>query len=134
LDNTALACKHGKKKFNPSIMCFRCREKGHIGQQCKKKAKGGKESKSGKQKETMEASAAADDEFAFCGDCGNDTVLVVSPDSWLADSACTLHIAWDCGIFVNYTPTPGHQISGFGKALGLGEGPSGWKALWEGRP
>jgi GAG-pre-integrase domain len=29
---------------------------------------------------------------------------------------------WDCEIFVDYTPTPGHQISGFGKAPGLGRG------------
>ena len=44
----------------------------------------------------MEANAAVDDdEFAFCGE---DTALAVSPDSWLADSACTSHIAQDRNI------------------------------------
>jgi hypothetical protein len=65
-----------------------------------------------------EANAAADeDEFAFCGE---NTALAVSQDSWLADSACTSHIAWDRDIFIDYTLTPGHQISGFGKTPGLG--------------
>jgi hypothetical protein len=68
---------------------FERQGKGHIGWQYKKKAKDGKGSKGGKQRETMEANVVADDEFAFCGDCGDDTVLVVLPDSWLADSACT---------------------------------------------
>jgi gag-polypeptide of LTR copia-type len=49
-----------KKKFNPNITCFRCGEKGQIGQQCK----------GGKQKEMMEANVAAEEEFAFCGDWG----------------------------------------------------------------
>jgi hypothetical protein len=48
--------------------------------------------------------------------------LAVSPDSWLADSACTSHIAQDRDIFIDYTLTPGHQISGFGKTPGLGRG------------
>jgi gag-polypeptide of LTR copia-type len=121
-DDMALAEKYGKKKYNPNITCFRWGGKGHIGQQCKKKAKDGKGSKGGKQREMMEANAVADEEFAFCGDCGDDTVLIGLPDSWLADSTCTSHIAWDCEIFVNYAPTPGHQISGFGKAPGLGRG------------
>jgi hypothetical protein len=72
-DDTALEGEYGKKKYDPNIMCFRCREKGHIGQQCKKKAKDGKGSKIGKQSEMMEANAVADDEFAFCGDCGDNT-------------------------------------------------------------
>jgi Zinc knuckle len=118
----ALAGKYGKQKYNPNITCFRCGEKGHIGQQCRKKAKDGKGSKGGKQREMTEANAMADEEFAFCGDCGDDTVLIVLPDSWLADSECTSHIAQDREIFVDYTPTPGHQISGFGKAPGLGRG------------
>jgi gag-polypeptide of LTR copia-type len=121
-DDMAMGGKYGKKKYNPDITCFRCREKGHIDQQCKKKAKDGKGSKGGKQREMMEANAAVDDEFAFCGDCGDDTTLIVLLDSWLVDSTCTLHIVWDHEIFVNYTLTPGHQISGFGKAPGLGRG------------
>jgi hypothetical protein len=63
---------------------------------------------------------AADEEFAFCGNCGEDVALAVSPDSWLADSACTSHIAWDQSIFTHYTPR--HQISGFGKSPELGRG------------
>jgi transposase InsO family protein len=132
-DDTALAGKHGKKKYNPNITCFRCGEKGHIGRQCKKKPKDGKGSKGGKQKESTEAHAAADEEFAFCGDCGDDIALVVSPDSWLADSACTSHIARDRSIFVDYTPTPGHQISGFGKAPGLGRGTIRLESTVEGK-
>ena len=86
-DDIALAGKGGKKKVNPNITCYRCREKGHISQQCKKKSKSGKGKPGGKQKEMMEANAAVDDnEFAFCGE---DMALVVSPDSWLADSAGT---------------------------------------------
>ena len=87
----ALAGKGGKKKVNPNITCYVCREKGHISQQCKKKSKLGKGKLGGKQKEMMEANAVVnDDEFAFCGE---GTALAVSPDSWLADSACTSHIA-----------------------------------------
>jgi hypothetical protein len=59
-----------EKKFNLNITCFRCEEKGHIGQQCKKEANDGKGSKGGKQREMTEANVAVDDEFAFCGDCG----------------------------------------------------------------
>jgi hypothetical protein len=55
------------------------------------------------------------------GTVGN-TMLAVFLDFWLADSMCTLHIAWDHEMFVDYIPTPGHQISGFGKAPGLGRG------------
>ena len=67
----------------------------------------------------MEANSAADDEeFEFCG--GENTALAVSPESWMPDLACTSHIAWDCDIFIDYTLTPGHQISGFGKTPGLG--------------
>ena len=40
----------------------------------------------------------------------------------LADSACTSHIVWDQNIFIDYTLTPGHQISGFGKTPALGQG------------
>jgi hypothetical protein len=130
----ALAGKYGKKKYNPNITCFRCGEKGHIGWQCRKKAKDGKGSKGGKHREMTEANAVADEEFAFCGDCGDDTTLIVLLDSWLADSVCTSHIVWDHEIFINYTPTPGHQISGLGRHLDLGEAPSGWKVLWGGRP
>jgi hypothetical protein len=117
-----LAGKYGKKKYNPDITCFRCREKGHIGWQCRKKAKDGKGNKGGRQRETMEANVVVDEEFAFCGDCGDNTVLIFSLDSWLADSMCTSHVVQDHEIFINYTPTPGHQISGFGKAPGLGRG------------
>ena len=81
----------------------------------------------------MEANAAADDEFAFCGDCGDDVALAVSPDSWLADSACTSHIVWDREIFIDYTPTPGHQISRFGKAPGLGRGTIKLESTMEGK-
>ena len=116
-DDMALAGKGGKKKVNPNITCYGCGGKGHISRQCKKKFKSGKGKSGGKQKETTEANAVADDdEFAFCGE---DMALAVSPDSWLADSACTSHIAWDCNIFIDYTLTPGHQIFGFGKTPGL---------------
>ena len=119
-DDTALAGKPGKRNVNPNITCYKCGEKGHISRQCKKKSKSGKGKSGEKQKNETNANMAADEEFAFCGDCGEDVALAVSPDSWLADSACTSHIAWDRNIFTDYTPTPGHQISGFGKAPGLG--------------
>lgn len=107
----ALAGKHGKKKVNLNITCYLCGDKGHISRQCKKKSKLGKGKSGGKQKEMMEANAAAD-EFAFCGE---DTALAVSPESWLADLACTSPIAWDHNIFIDYT-------SCFGKTPGLGRG------------
>ena len=104
--------------------------KGHISRQCKKKPKSGKGKSGEKQKNETNANTAADEEFTFCGDCGEDVALAVSPDSWLADSACTSHIAQDRSIFTDYTPTPGHQISGFGKAPGLGEARYIWNIPW----
>ena len=89
----ALAGRHGKKKVSPNISCYGCEEKGHISWQCKMKSKLGKGKLGGKQKEAMEANTVADEEFAFCG--GEDTALAVSPESWLADLACTSHIAQD---------------------------------------
>ena len=121
-DDTALAGKPGKKNVNPNITCYNCGEKGHISRHCKKKSKSGKGKSGGKQKEGTNANAAADEEFAFYGDYKEDVALAVSPDSWLADSACTSHIARDRNIFTDYTATPGHQISRFGKAPGLGQG------------
>src|ERR1700676_561469 len=96
-----------------------------------KEAQDGKVEPGGmRQREVMEANAAVDEEFAFCG---GDMALAASPDSWLADSACTSHIARDRDIFIDYTPTPGHQISGFGKTPGLGRGIIQLEATVEGK-
>src|SRR6202790_5744417 len=117
--------------MNPNIMCFGWGEKGHISRQCKKKPKMVKGRPGGmRQREVTEANAAADEEFAFCGE---DTALAASPDSWVAVSGCTSHIAWDRDIFIDYALTPGHQISGFGKTPGLGRGTIQLEATVEGK-
>ena len=41
---------------------------------------------------------------------------------WLADSACTSHISRNKDVFLSYTTTPGHRVSGFGNVDGLGRG------------
>ena len=48
--------------------------------------------------------------------------LSSSHKTWLADSGCTLHIAQNCDIFIDYVKTPGHQIIGFEGIDGLSRG------------
>src|SRR5271168_2346335 len=114
-EDTALVAKPWKKKINPNITCYGCGKKGHISRQCRS----GKGKSAGDQKGSTTANAAVEDDFAFCGD---DLALMASPDSWLSDSACTSHIAWNKSHFITYTATPGHKISGFGNVPGLGRG------------
>ena len=120
-EDTALVAKTGKKKRNPNIVCWNCEEKGHIGRFCKKPQKKGK-GKDQKGKKADSAYATVDDDdFAFCR-LTDDTAMAVTPDSWLADSACTSHMVKDRDLFTTYQPTPGHRVKGFGKAPGLGRG------------
>ena len=70
----------------------------------------------GDQKGSTMANMVVEDDFAFCGD---DLALMASLDSWLSDSACTSHIAWNKSHFITYMATPGHRISGFGNVPGL---------------
>ena len=115
-EDRALVAKHGKKKINLNITCYGCGKKGHISHQCKEN-KSGKGKLAGDQKGVTMANAAVEADFAFCGD---DLALVASPDSWLSDSACTSHIAWDKSHFITYMVTPRHRVSGFGNVSGLG--------------
>lgn len=115
-EDTELAGKHRKKKINPNITCYNCGEKSHISHLCKK-SKLGKGKLSGDQKGATAANAAIEDDFAFFGE---DLALATSSKAWLSDSACTSHISRNKSDFWDYTPTPGHRISGFGNVLGLG--------------
>jgi hypothetical protein len=118
-EDTALAAKTGKNKHKPNIVCFNCDEKGHISRFCKKKRKKGK---GGDQKgDSAHAAADDDDDYAFCGRT-DDIAMAVTPDLWLADSACTSHIVKDRDLFITYKSTPGHSVKGFGKVPGLGRG------------
>ena len=120
-EDTALVAKTGKKKRNPNIVCWNCEEKGHIGRFCKKPQKKGKgKDQKGKKADSAHATVD-DDDFAFCG-LTDDIAMAVTPDSWLADSACTSHMVKDRDLFTTYQPTPGHRVKGFGKAPGLGRG------------
>lgn len=113
-DDTALAGKSNqKKKINPNIECFKCGKKGHIRAKCRSKSDD-KDTNKGKDK-----AHEAKDDYSFVG---GDVILSTTPDAWLADSGCTLHIARDRDIFFEYQSTPGHRITGFGGVDGLGRG------------
>ena len=49
-------------------------------------------------------------------------LLLQSHDHWIADSRATIHIAYDCAVFITYEPTPGHTIQGVGSIPVMGQG------------
>ena len=58
----------------------------------------------------------------------------LTPDSWLADSGCTSHIVRNQEAFIDYVPTPGHRVTGFGGVDGLGRGTVLLEAIVNGQP
>ena len=49
-------------------------------------------------------------------------VTAESHDHWIADLGATIHIAYDCTVFITYKPTPGHTIQGVGSMPVMGWG------------
>ena len=137
-DEVALAAKnhtHNKhSKYNPNISCYGCGRKGHVIADCRdtkagktftkeQKERNGRSSQqrqSGRAHVTEETGSSFDD-FAFMANSSSPS-LNLSSDSWLADSAATKHIVKSKSLFSNYTDTPGHSVTGFGKTPSLGIG------------
>src|SRR5271154_1045043 len=128
--NTALTGKFSKKKYNPNVTCYGCHKKGHIKPNCLEKSKSDPKKKDEKPKKSRNSQAHEGvDEFAFMGtiedvaeDLSNSALTAVTSDAWLADSACTSHVAADKSLFVNFIETPSHYIKGLGKLPTLGKG------------
>ena len=55
-------------------------------------------------------------------DSFDSALTAVTSDAWLADSACTSHVAADKSLFVNFIETPSHYIKGLSKLPALGKG------------
>src|ERR1700678_1854471 len=118
-DDTALAAKN-KKKYNSNVTCYKCGKRGHIQPDCRSKPKSGNNYKQDPKSFNSTRAHEATDDFAFAE---TDIALpTLTGESWLADSACTSHISQNKNLFQNYTPTPGHKVSGFGNVDGLGRG------------
>ena len=116
-EDTALAAKWGKKKYNSKITCFGCGKRGHIQADCRSKSNDQSDGKHYKKSKFGGARAnEVIDDFAFAGiDSSPDMAFISVPnDAWLADSACTSHISTQRSYFSEYAPISNHFVEGLG--------------------
>jgi hypothetical protein len=67
-DDTALAAKWGKKKYNPKITCFGCGKRGHVEADCQSKSNDQSNEKDHRKPKFRGAHAnEVTDDFAFAG-------------------------------------------------------------------
>ena len=85
------------------MACFKCGKKGHYKVDCQSKAKKGNYGLKDNQNTKANKSA---NKFSFLG---QETALFTSHNSCLADLGTMSHIARDCNIFLDYTPTLGQN-------------------------
>ena len=126
--DTALTGTKKKKKFSKNITCYNCGKPGHIRSECrspkKEKDKDGKEGKGKELKGDKAHVAEESKDYAWVATIDQPVALTgISQSAWLADSACTTHVARDRSAFTEYRSIgPGHTIEGFGKSPALGKG------------
>ena len=127
---TALAGTQKGKKSSKRITCYNCGKPGHIKSECrspkKEKGRDGKDWK-GKDSKKEKAHVAEEEsvDYAWVAETINQEVALtgISHNAWLADSACTTHVARERSAFTDYQEIgPGHTIQGFGKSPALGKG------------
>lgn len=112
---------------NGKIKCFNCQKEGHKKDDCWAPG-GGAEGKGPKQK-SKKGKAAEGSHQANIAEANNDTFDVAYTvevkgarldDRWIADSACSSHIAMNLDYFKDYEPLDGATVKGLnGKAVPL---------------
>ena len=127
---SAFYLKKGKGKYQTNEYtigrneCRYCHRHGHYEKDCrKKKADEGKKDETRTQNSSNKVHAAT--EFAWVAqefDQYQALVAAESRDHWIADLGATIHIAYDCTVFITYEPTPGHTIQGVGSMPVMGWG------------
>ena len=73
----------------------------------------------------MSNKAHAATEFVWVAQEFNQYQALITTEScnhWIADLGATIHIAYDCAVFITYEPTPGHTIQGMGSMPVMGQG------------